>query len=190
MRPFYILIGALIVIAGLVFAFVSIFKPGKSSNIKQVTSAVVLAEHASEDNAVSYMVDGLTNATEDHRAIKITVTNKARTLEVFSGYDGNVILSKSFSNDTAGYKAFLAGLQTVGFLKQNTKNTSLNYQGKCPLGYTFIIKTSGIKDTPELLWTSSCSNAKGNFAGSLESVKQLFKKQIPDYDKLVTGVKI
>jgi hypothetical protein len=188
MRPLYILIGALIIIAGLVFAFVSIFKPGKTS--LPIASAVVLAEHASEDNAVSYMVDGLTNAIEDHRAIKITVTNKARTLEVFGGYDGRAILNKSFSNDTASYQAFLAGLQTVGFLNQNTKNTNLNYQGRCPLGYTFIIKTSGIKDVPELLWTTSCTNVKGNFAGSLESVKQLFKAQIPDYDKLVNGVKI
>jgi hypothetical protein len=191
MKPLYILIGALIVIAGLAFAFVSIFKPGKTSNTKPVTSAVVLADHATKDNAVSYMVDGVTNSTEDHRAIKITITNKARTLEVFSGYNGNVIISQSFANDTASYRVFLAGLQTVGFIKQNTKNTDLNYTGKCPLGYRFILNTSGIKDAPQLLWTSSCGNAvKGNFAGNLDSVKQLFKAQIPDYNKLITGVRI
>jgi hypothetical protein len=189
MRPLYILIGALLVIASLVLVFVYVFKPGKTTT-KTVTSAVVLADHANETNSVSYMVDGFTTSGEAHRAIKITITNQSRTLEVIGGYSGKVILSKTYTNDVASYKAFLAGLQTSGYIKQNAKYTSLAYEGRCPLGYRFVMNTAGIKDAPTLLWTTSCSNKVGSFQGNLGSVKQLFKNQIPDYQKLIKGVKL
>ena len=187
MKPIYTLGGALIVITILVLVFIGIFKPNKTTTTP-VKQPVVLADHATENIAVSYMIDGSTTATEKHRSIKITVTNSTRILEVFSGYQGQVIKSKSYPNDAASYKIFLSGLQTIGFIKQSTKNTSLEYSGKCPLGNTYLLTTSGIKDAPELLWSTTCEKVKGNFTGNLTSVKRLFQEQIPDYKKLVAGV--
>ncbi len=187
MRPLYFLIGALIFIAGLVFTFVSIFKPGDSPTT--VTSAVVLADHAAEANSVSYTMDGVINSAEQHRAVKITVSNSTRTIEIFSGYQGSVISSKSYANSPSSYKEFLAALQGVGFIKQTPKITD-TYLGKCPFGYRYVFNTSSISGAPEMLWTTSCGKVKGTFGGVLDSVTQLFKKQIPDYDALLKGVSL
>ena len=189
MKPIYTLAGALIVIAIIVLVFISFFKPSKSTTTP-VKQQVVLADHAGENISVSYMVDGSTTAREDHRAIRITITNSARTVEVFGGYQSQVIKAQSYPNDATSYKIFLAGLQNVGFIKQSTKNVSLIYDGQCPLGYRFILGTSGIKDAPTLLWTTSCEKVNGNFTGNLAAVKKLFKDQIPDYNKLVQDVSL
>ena len=188
LKPIYILIGALIVIAGLAFVLVTIFKPGSDS--ATVAPPVVLADHASESNSVSYLVDGVINSPEKHRAIQITVSNTVRTLQVFSGYQGNELIVKTYPNNVESYKEFLAALQTIGSTNYDTKATSDNYLGQCPFGYRFVIRTSGFKDVPEMLWTTSCSDSSGNFRGNLEQINQLFKKQIPDYDAVIKGVSL
>lgn len=185
MRPLYILFGALVVVVLLVLIFVGVFRP-RSGTIP-TKAPLILSEHASEDIAVSYMLDGKVNANEEHRAIKITVTNQYRLFEIIGGYQGQVIASQTFANNTESFKAFLASLQTAGWLKENTKTTSPVYEGKCPLGYRYILKTSNLEDAPEMLWTTSCNSAKGTFDGSLSTIKKLFKAQIPDYTKLVRG---
>lgn len=189
MRPIYILVGALVIIGILVIVLVSIFKPSNNNNTPAIPP-VVLADYATETNSVSYMIDGITNAEENHRAVKITISNTSRTLEVISGYKGQVIKTKTYANNTESYKSFLAGLQTVGYIKQNPKNTSTNYLGKCPLGFRYLITTSGIKNVPELLWTTNCGGTPGSFAGDLAAVRELFKNQIPDYDNLVSGISV
>lgn len=188
MRPFYILIGALVIIGLVVIVFLSLTRPNTDG--KKTTPVVVLADFAGSNASVSYTLDGITRGNELHRSIKITITNTMRKVEVFSDYQGKIVKSQSFVNNVPSFKAFLAGLQTAGYLKKSTSITSENYLGQCPLGYRYIFNTDGIKDVPSILWTTSCSTSNGTFKGILDTVRQLFTNQIPGYEKFVSDVRL
>ena len=138
-----------------------------------------------DDTSVSYTESGPTTAEETHRSIKITVTNNLRTLYVFGGYQGTVIKSETLGNNIPAFTAFLAGLQTQGYLVQR-HTTATDILGRCALGNTYEFNTEGIDNAPSYLWTSSCSGSPGTFGGILVNVQQLFTSQIPDYSNFIS----
>jgi len=147
-----------------------------------------MAEYADGAATVSFTTEGPTNADENHRSIIMTVSNNIRSLEVTSGYQGQVIQSKSYGNNVSAFREFLAGLQTEGFLIQRSKTTVASIQGQCPLGIKYTFASTGINGAPDNLWTTSCLSKTRTFGGSLGVIKQLFQNQIPDYNSLVSDV--
>lgn len=189
-RSIYIFLGALFVIFLVVLVFVIIFRNGDNGGNGTVKT-VVLADNAADDDVkVSYTLDGIIRGNELHRAIRISVNNRFRTLEVFEDYQGTVIDKHTFPNNVESFRAFLAGLQTLGYLRQASEPAITDFEGQCPLGYRHIFNTEGVENAPTTLWRTSCSNTSGNFRGSLDSVRRLFRLQIPKYDSLVSRVNL
>jgi hypothetical protein len=147
-----------------------------------------LPDYSSTDATVSFTTDGIVNADQLHRQIRITISNTTSTVDVLQGYNGQVIMSKSFVNNQEAYLVFLKSLNYSGFLAKNKKKISSDERGFCPLGFRYVFDLNGDEGDLSRLWTSSC--AIGNWGGNLATVQALFQNQIPDYAILVQDVNL
>lgn len=183
-RVFY-LIGIAIIL--LVAIFLIAFGLGdKNTSTKKNIS---LEDYAFSDATVSVTTDGIINGDDQHRAIKITVSKTHRTLHVYQGYEGTIIKSKSFTNNPTAFEQFLASLQNSKWTAVN-KRSPASVDGQCPTGFRYIFASSGINDVPNNLWSTTCSNIRGTFAGDSDLILRLFQLQITDYDSLVSDVRL
>ena len=161
--------------------------PGSTTTTDSTPS--VLADYADSESAVVMTRVGVINALEDHREIRITITQEQRTIEVLQGYDGQVMTSKTYRNTPNAYSSLLRALDFKGYTDaQNTKYG--DGQSVCSTGRQLIVELidSGVQQ--QRLWTTSCSEDLGNFAGDPAMVRRLFEKQIPDYKAVTTGVSL
>jgi len=148
-----------------------------------------IADYANTSATAVYTVVGQINAEELHRGIRISVNRNLRTVEVLSGYNNTVINSKGFPNTQAAYDEFLYALRGAGFTRTQETKTK-EEKGTCPLGQRYIYQLQEFGDDVQRLWSTSCIRSDGPFGGSATLVKQLFQKQILDYDKFVRGVEL
>ena len=188
MRFFWILVGSFSLVILLTVAFLGFNKP-KTTTPNTTKKAVVMSDFATTAAKVSYTVEGIVNGNEAHRAIRITIDKNSRMLEVIAGYQGTVIQTQSFANNSDAFKVFLAALQKQGFLVQRVKPTVTDILGQCAFGQKYIYNTFGITDAPNYLWSASCPKI-GTFNGSQPGVQLLFRNQIPGYSALVSGVNL
>jgi hypothetical protein len=82
----------------------------------------------------------------------------------------------------------LAALQNNGYTKPRIATRDVNPIGACPAGkrYNYDIIDGG--DVKQSLWSTSCGNIKGTFAGNANNVQNLFEAQVPNYDAFVKGI--
>ena len=150
-----------------------------------------LPDYAGTNATVSFTTDGIVNADELHRSIRITVSNSQMTLDVLQGYNPRVIQSKSYQNNQEAYTVFLKAINSYGFLaKYKTPKVSSDERGQCPLGYRYILDLNQDGDDLSRAWGSTCGSKIGTSSGAISTLRQLFENQIPDYDKLVGQVNL
>ncbi|MGI9027797.1 MAG: hypothetical protein ACR2FM_03065 [Candidatus Saccharimonadales bacterium] len=155
------------------------------------TSKVDLLKAPADNQAVSYTVYGSVTGNEDHFGIRITVDRNARRVEALQGYNYVVIKTEQTANTQEAYQAFVAALKSAGF----TKSIDLEGRGdeaqSCPLGkkYTYEVIAPG-NNSLLRTWSNSCSTRQGTFGGVRGTVETLFQRQIPEYSKFATDVKL
>lgn len=187
MRNFLVALAVfLIVIIGLGTIVVRIFNrnpdpgPGTSQTAQK-------GSFADKTNKVRFTTDGAIVGPESHRAIRISIDPSGRTLEILKGYDGEVIRQHSFDNEESAYKQFLIAIDKAGYTRENP-NVTTDEKGTCPLGIRFIYEATYSSDKPLRLWSANCT--VGRMQGNIGTIQQLFKNQIPDYNKLVAGINL
>jgi hypothetical protein len=150
-----------------------------------------LPDYAGSNATVSFTTDGIVNADELHRSIRITVSNSQMTLDVLQGYNPRVIQSKSFQNNQEAYTVFLKAINNAGFLAK-TKSTKVpaDERGQCPLGFRYVMTLDQDGIDLSRAWTSSCGTKTGTSAALLTTIQELFQDQIPNYDTLVGNVNL
>jgi len=197
MRGRQFLVTVFIVITVMVLGFMWFAKLQPSFNRrshKTGMTVVRLSEYAKTDAVISYTRIGITNAESLHRAIRITVSRNAVSVDILAGYHGEVagkvIKSQSFINNQEAFAYFLASLQTLGYMNKREISENIEFIGQCPLGNKYVFQNSNIDGLKDILWTTSCSSSQGNFAGKLNSVQQLFINQVPNYSQFVAGVNL
>jgi hypothetical protein len=115
------------------------------------------------------------------------ISGTQNQIQLIQGYQGTVIDSRTYSNNSASYATFLQALKLANFTKGDSKSTA-DYRGYCPEGdryvYTF---NDGYKDL-FTYWSTSCG--QGTFSGNRTLVRELFERQIPekDFDHLTGSV--
>lgn len=151
-----------------------------------------LPSYSQTGAAVSWTQQGIVNGEDIHRSIRITVSSSERTVQVISGYSGQVISSQVFPNSEDSYDVFLRSLAGMGFLtrSKDAKKVSDNENGYCPLGQRYIYELNNGADELSRLWSSSCGTKVGTFGGSASGIRQLFQLQITNYNKIVSGVNL
>jgi len=187
MKYFFISLGVLLLI---IFGIV-IFNNGgsKTATTSTAKKAIKLTDYASNNAAsVQYIVEGPITALENHRIIQITVSPLSRSVNVFTGYQGQVLISQTFHNDSTAYGEFLAALNRAAFTKDRKVANSINPESICPTNNRTHYKiVDSSKDAMDL-WSSSC--AAGSFGGSVSLTGTLFRAQIPNYNRIVSGVNV
>lgn len=150
-----------------------------------------LPSYAGGNAAVSFTQDGMVNADQLHRSIRITVSNSQITLDVLKGYNPQVIQSQSFENNQEAYTVFLKALNNYGFLAK-IKNPKVpdDERGECPLGFRYILDLSQDDADLSRTWASTCGASIGTSKASIASVQTLFEDQVPGYDSLISSVNL
>ncbi|HET7827704.1 MAG TPA: hypothetical protein VFK97_02450, partial [Candidatus Saccharimonadales bacterium] len=150
-----------------------------------------LPDYAASDATVSFTTDGIVNADELHRSVRITVSSSQMTLDILKGYNPQVIQSKSFENNQEAYTIFLKAIDNAGFLaKIKNSKAPADEGGLCPLGFRYILDLNQDGDDLSRTWASTCGSKIGTSAGALQTLQTLFQEQIPGYQTLVQNVNL
>lgn len=193
-RTRYVIIGLVVILVFLLGLV--LLRAGRSNNDQagspDTTADTAPPKQISDYNTPSSMVrltmDGSVNADQTHRMIRITISQNQTNLDVFQGYQYNLLNSKTYSNNKDAYNDFLFGLRNADFDKnRNTKQT--NYAGMCQLGIRYIYEIFDQNKQVSSRWSASCGSM-GTFGGKTGLVNTLFKAQIPDYPALTKGVEL
>jgi hypothetical protein len=188
MKKYFIGVGVVILLLILLLVFVlnrddSPNKP--ADNTKQVSQ---LIDYADKNSEVSLTTVGQLVGDDQHRSIRITVSANERRLEILSGYNNQVLSTQSYENTQAAYETFLSALGGQGFTR--SKKTSItDNRSTCPTGQHYEYRVAENGEEKSNLWSVSCDKS-GNFSGRGGTIRQLFQRQIPDYNQQITDVKL
>lgn len=160
-------------------------KPEQDASVRREDS---LVDYASTDTEVRFTKSGKINARENHRVFQVTVGRSKRTVTIFEGYEGRVLKRETYLNDEDAYRAFLAALHNSGYTQAQDAVRNVEPLGVCPTGQRYGYDIIDGSDTRQSLWSTSCGNTKGTFAGRGSTVRRLFEAQVPDYNAFVRGV--
>lgn len=175
----------LIIIAFLVLIFAVVRRP----SVEEVVERTELSSVADSTSEVTYTVYGRIVADEEFRAIRITVNNQARTVQVLQGYDLIVEKQEQFSNNNRAYRAFLNALDTAGYTESRSF-PSEREDGYCASGRRAVYQLRVNNVERQRTWSSSCRQSRGTFGGNSSAVSALFRAQIPEYSSFVRGVRL
>ena len=180
-------IGFLITIGLIILLIVLLFHHGGGGKVPATKTPLI--NYASTDTVVRETIDQTINAPQNHRTIKITVGRDNTTLELIQGYDGNPLTTKTYPMTESAYSAFLHALQHEGYTLGNDDSALKDERGYCPLGIRYVFEVvDGSGSDIERYWTTSCGgNVPATFRGKTSAIQQLFRLQVPDYDKLTAS---
>lgn len=182
-----------LVIVFIIFAVVQVFRfatrsaePASTTTLSQQAETL---DYINSDSKVSVLVDGRIVSNEEHRAVRITVSETQRKIEVLEGYDLKVQKSQTLSNNHQAYEAFMHALHYEGFTSERPTIYE-DQEGICPRTTRTVFRLEENGRVIQNLWESSCAGSKGPFDGNKRNVVSLFQKQIPEYSDFVKGVKL
>ncbi len=146
-----------------------------------------LTSYAGTSTTVQYTIDSPVTSAQTHHDIFISIGNYQAALTVTEGYDGSVVRTQSYPMSTSSYATFLRALKYNGFDQGDNSTSNADERGQCALGDRFIyqvIDSSG--NDIQRYWSTTCGT--GTFHGSASTIRTLFQKQIPDYNKLTSDI--
>lgn len=144
-------------------------------------------DYINDNSRVEYIRNGAVVSNEQRRTLKISVTEKERTIEVLKGYDELVEKRETFTNNQNAYYVFMNALDHAGFTREKVTKVS-NPVGYCSTGSTYFYILHDLGNQVSSLWNSSCDPLGGNLGNNGNTIRQLFTNQIPNYNKFIQGV--
>ncbi len=150
---------------------------------------ITISDYANRDTRVALTIEGRIVGDYEHRQIRISVDRNQRVLEVIQGFQGNVIQSQRFANNSDALEAFLFALHREGFGDYREVEQE-DVRGVCPRGKRYIFEVYEGDRLLNRLWATDCSRRLGTFGGDRGDVVRLFQDQITDYNQLTRGVQL
>ena len=136
---------------------------------------------------VRMTINGRINSNELHRVIQISVAQNETTINVFQGYEQNILKAQRYENNFGAYDSFMHALYLAGFAK--TKSNRLpNELGVCPLGFRYVYELFDSNKQLLRTWSATCNS--GTYGGNDNLTLNLFQKQIPNYGALTNNVQL
>lgn len=178
---------ALLVGIGLIVLVAVLLIKAFSGGASAPSSQIDVTKYADSASSATLLVDAPTNLDQDHNQVKITVSGTENEINILKGYQGTVSQSKTYTNNTAAYAAFLQTLKLMNFSKGETSN--IDYRGYCPTGDRYLLTfNDGNKDL-FTYWATSCGG-QGTYKGELGPVLVQFRNQINenDFDNLTSNI--
>lgn len=173
----------------LVVGIVIFTRSGSRDATTPNNNRITVTDYTDNPNAsVQYTIQGPINAAENHRQVRITISPNSRQIDVIKGYQGEVINSATYGNDSGAYGNFLEALNRANFTKERRIEQGVNSEAICPLGNRTYYQIVEDNEDVMNLWNASC--VAGTFGGNVTLTQQLFQLQIPDYNKITSGVNV
>lgn len=185
MRYFF---GFLLAIGLIVITFILVLR-GFRGNSAVPSITTPLTSYANTDTTVQFTDDGPVTADQTHQGIRINVGQFATTIQIYQGYQNDIINSQTYENNPNSYGTFLRAIELLNYTNGVKKpNAALaDPRGVCPIGqhYSFqIISPDG--SNIQNYWSTSCGG--GTFSGSALPIENLFQAQVPGYSKIAGNV--
>ena len=143
-----------------------------------------MASNYVKSNSVAEIyISGPVTATVNHYEVSIAVSSLSVVMNIYQGYDGQVISSNKYPNTYNSYNNFMNALDSVGFtLGANVHSSPI---GHCVTGQTYQYQLYDNSVKIQDLWSSNC-DSKGTYKGDSSSTFNLFRSQVPDFDDLIS----
>lgn len=178
-------IGFLITIGLIILLIILIFGGGGGNKAKVPTTSKPLISYAETDSEVTMTVGGPIRAQSTYQEYKIAVNRDNVTFQLISGFQGDVIKSKIYDNNSSAYYNFLAALTRAGFTKGDNSKELKNDTALCPLGSRYVFELTQSGEQLERYWITNCSGAK-TYLGNFSMTNSLFQSQVPDFSNLTS----
>jgi len=180
------LFGIFATIGLIILILVLLLRGGGDSDVKP--KLLVMTDYVNSGSYAEYTIDGSVRADEEHHRVQVHVDADEVVLTTYQGYENNVTKTQTYPNNHEAYKVFLKAIQGEGFTHaDNTKNLR-DERGVCPLGlhgiYSFHDGTREVFRS----WSTSCGT--GTFKGDKAAVRELFQRQVPDYNAQTRGLRL
>ena len=187
-RQFRFLLGVGLVIVLLAILFIVIFTRGSSAPPTHLPRP--MASYSTDPTAqVAMLIDGPVNAISEHNQVQVVVTNSNTTINIFQGYNDQVIRSSVYPMDEAAFHVFLRSLESAAFNSGSNDPSLSQASGYCPTGDRYIFSFNVDGRQLERYWTTSCGGTH-TYNGNLNLTVTLFEAQVPDYVNLISGINI
>ncbi len=179
------LIIVVLVIALVIAAIVTVARmvmSGSTKTTDQETASIstTLVDTA-DTRSVRWTVRGPIVADEKFTSYQITVSPKARTYTVYTGYLDKVVVTHQYSNNREAYEQFVYALNNADLTKTRS-SAPTEIRGVCAThGLAFVFETAKDDKVDQSEWTSTCAGSKGSMTARPAQVQALFVNQIPDF---------
>ena len=181
-----IAIAALVSVARLVFFSGS----SNTSTVKVDVSRDALL-NTTVGHSVSMTVRGPIVADEKFHSYKIDISSDARAIKTYTGYLETVVDQINLGNSVASYDQFVHALDKANLTKgKQLEGDKNDTRGVCATGNVYQFTIYDGENSVKDLWTSTCSGSKGSLDASVTQLNNLFIKQLPNADKLITKVNL
>lgn len=157
---------------------------GNNAKPKVPITKKELISYANTGTEARLTMDGPINSPQEHKQAKITVSRTNTAYEQITGYNGQVTKKYTFSNTENSFSAFLHALAAVGFTKGDTSPEKQDEEGYCPRGKRYVLELNNGSKNIQRFWATSCGGDLKTYHGKLESTLDLFRAQVPGYNKL------
>lgn len=157
---------------------------GSSNNVQHPTiKPKLLYNYANTSAVVRMVIDGPIVAPQNHNSVVVTIGQNSSDFELIKGYDGNIISSKTYNNTQNSYRNFLYAIYYAGFTNGVKSNISSDI-GLCASSDRYDFYLINGNNVLKHYWITNCGNDPKTFGGSLYTVIDLFRTQIPNYNQL------
>jgi hypothetical protein len=180
------IIGFLIGIGLIILLFVMIFRGG-STPAPAPNSTAKMVDYANTSTIMRLVDDYPVTADQVHHQVETIVGRDQTTLNVEQGYQGEVIRSQSYANNPTAYASFLRALQLAGYTNGSDSQDLRDERGQCATGHRYIFEIKDGNRIVQRFWSTSCGNI-GSSKGKSGVIRELFRRQVPDYNKLTSGL--
>lgn len=174
--------GFLAAVALIVLVFILIMR-GLGGGRDEVENQ--LLDYSKTQTVMRMVVEGPVNIDSEHRSVSVEIGRTTNAIELVQGYEGHVIQSRTYPSNEDAYATFLRALQLQGYNNGDTDPEREDHRGFCPTGRVYIFEIITGSATVQRFWTSSCDG--GTFRGNAETIRRLFRAQIPDYSEIIRG---
>ncbi|HJQ07888.1 MAG TPA: hypothetical protein VJ836_00220 [Candidatus Saccharimonadales bacterium] len=180
-------LGFLAAIGLVVIVFILIFR-GLSGDRDAPKDQAVLTDYARTNTITRLTLDGPIIADQVHQAVRISVGRNQNKIELIQGYQNQVVQEKTYPNNEDAYHVFLRALQLLGYTKGSDDPARADERGQCPTGQRYVFEVINDSSSVQRFWSTSCGG--GTFGGNTNAVRDLYRKQIPDYTQITRGWKV
>jgi hypothetical protein len=185
-----VIVIAIVAIAALVSLARVIFFSGPAAPEVPDTSRDTLLS-TGDGYGVTMSVRGPIVANEEFHSYQISVSNNNRSIKTYTGYLDSIVDQINLGNNVAAYEEFVHALDKADLADGTELEGDRNdVRGICATGRVYEFTILDDNKSVKRLWTSTCKGSQGSLDASVDQLRQLFVKQIPDADKLIDDVNL